>query len=972
MNSNKIKKITLDCFRAFSKKQVLDFGKGENVADIIVIYAPNGTGKTSVIEGVEWATTGKISRIEKIFNTNSPRQRNPKEGCILKNRQSISSIAKVSIEIDNGKYISRNTKPKSNRNNDYCSGILDATFEKYDTFGTNILSQGNINRFSYEASNGILFKSLISSKDSSDDISLFDKLKSLKIKFETSNSEKKTEIALLKTLIKDEQNKIIELKNTSIKIQNIENTDELKLFRDEFPIYQDCADKNIDEEITYVNQTSASLQFIKEKIIDFDITSYRNALIRIGLLKKAINLKSEISKTQHTLDNNIKVIRDTEIQLNKLYPFLSDSGLLHFNSIIDDYKSFTELINKNQHAYSRHQHLHNSTLIKISKLDNNINTVKRTEHLLFETEKTLTSLFHGMYVEDFVFENEAYHIKNIDDELAMLNNQLALLSKDSYIFLNAQTKEVKELNAKLLELESINIKLSKITSEKLKLKTVEEKIGLIKSSIIDIVTENNLDNCPSCGTKFDNMASLLYSINGVGSSAINIFDSVFKDYNAQKSNLSIELEKTNNLIDTIISKKKSHLNQKIQSVAEKKEHTIHLFTLLSSLGIEFYQIGINDILEDLKNRKSIVSYNLIKISKKKEKYGKLLNIINIRLNDINSEIYGSNIKLKNLENSCNDRFGMSLNDSYYKFSHGHVSLFEQKKLVELKESLFALSAISEDTLIKLQNSLFLLNRQGDFSENYDLAQALDISIRNKKNIRSNYNYIKENIKSFNIRHALNYIDLIVKLEGLFFTRNKSLIAEKELLEKTNSLVEYEKQLISKNEELTSGLKSIILLNKSLDDSLIYFSDLASNSINNDILNDMFMYVEPHLKYDKIKFKVDLSGGNKGIYIQAHSSENNESTTPVYYLSEAQINILSICIFLADHAKKIEGGINTIIIDDPVQSMDDLNSYALIDLCKLFTRRFEKQIIITTHNRGFFNLFKEKLPESRYGTKFINL
>jgi exonuclease SbcC len=135
---------------------------------------------------------------------------------------------------------------------------------------------------------------------------------------------------------------------------------------------------------------------------------------------------------------------------------------------------------------------------------------------------------------------------------------------------------------------------------------------------------------------------------------------------------------------------------------------------------------------------------------------------------------------------------------------------------------------------------------------------------------------------------------------------------------------------------------------------------------------MFMYIEPHLKYDEISFKVDLDGKNKGIYIQAKSSASKENNTPIYYLSEAQTNILSICIFLAKHARKSDTGIDTIIIDDPVQSMDDLNSYALIDLCKIFSRRFNKQIIITTHNRSFFNLFQDKLPESRYPTKFIYL
>ncbi|EHH1028445.1 ATP-binding protein, partial [Vibrio parahaemolyticus] len=200
----------------------------------------------------------------------------------------------------------------------------------------------------------------------------------------------------------------------------------------------------------------------------------------------------------------------------------------------------------------------------------------------------------------------------------------------------------------------------------------------------------------------------------------------------------------------------------------------------------------------------------------------------------------------------------------------------------------------------------------------------------------------------------------------------NLLTSQKIASKKESIIENRKLLEVKNRELREGKSKLKKIDLALDEAMSYFSDLASDSINSEVLNDMFMYVEPHLKYDEISFRVDLNGNNKGIYIQARSNSMDDNNTPIYYLSEAQINILSICIFLADHARETESAINAIVIDDPVQSMDDLNSYALIDLCKIFSRRFKKQIIITTHNRSFFNLFRNKLPEDRYSTKFISL
>ena len=50
----KISKITLENFRAFAGKNVVDFNNSENKpADLICIYGKNGSGKTSMFDGFE-------------------------------------------------------------------------------------------------------------------------------------------------------------------------------------------------------------------------------------------------------------------------------------------------------------------------------------------------------------------------------------------------------------------------------------------------------------------------------------------------------------------------------------------------------------------------------------------------------------------------------------------------------------------------------------------------------------------------------------------------------------------------------------------------------------------------------------------------------------------------------------------------------------------------------------------------------
>lgn len=60
----KIKNIKFNNFRAFKGEVNFDFITNDSVADFICIYGPNGMGKSSFFDGVEWFFNDKIHRIE--------------------------------------------------------------------------------------------------------------------------------------------------------------------------------------------------------------------------------------------------------------------------------------------------------------------------------------------------------------------------------------------------------------------------------------------------------------------------------------------------------------------------------------------------------------------------------------------------------------------------------------------------------------------------------------------------------------------------------------------------------------------------------------------------------------------------------------------------------------------------------------------------------------------------------------------
>ena len=100
-------------------------------------------------------------------------------------------------------------------------------------------------------------------------------------------------------------------------------------------------------------------------------------------------------------------------------------------------------------------------------------------------------------------------------------------------------------------------------------------------------------------------------------------------------------------------------------------------------------------------------------------------------------------------------------------------------------------------------------------------------------------------------------------------------------------------------------------------------------------------------------------------------DGHDMIVPNLYFSTAQINILSFCIFLAKalYAKTDKNeDLGCIFIDDPIQALDDINVLSMIDLLYLLN----KQIILTTHDRNFFELLKKKVPAELFGSRFLEL
>lgn len=142
---NKIKSVELNNFRAYKGNKKFDFVTTKGyVADFILIYAPNGVGKTSFFDAIEWGITGKIDRLENDIGDNNY------EGYILKNRDSKDEITDVKIILDNDEYVSRKTRRLGERQRkDYTPGIKNGSKDilEYENWESLILPHNRIEGF---------------------------------------------------------------------------------------------------------------------------------------------------------------------------------------------------------------------------------------------------------------------------------------------------------------------------------------------------------------------------------------------------------------------------------------------------------------------------------------------------------------------------------------------------------------------------------------------------------------------------------------------------------------------------------------------------------------------------------------------------------------------------------------------------------------------------------------------------------
>ncbi|MDM1039841.1 hypothetical protein [Myroides odoratimimus] len=184
------------------------------------------------------------------------------------------------------------------------------------------------------------------------------------------------------------------------------------------------------------------------------------------------------------------------------------------------------------------------------------------------------------------------------------------------------------------------------------------------------------------------------------------------------------------------------------------------------------------------------------------------------------------------------------------------------------------------------------------------------------------------------------------------------------------------QIKNKHKRKQERLKTVEETTKKLAVLKVQLSDFLTEKINSvfnqQIINDIYKKIDPHPDFKTIKLEPQFDGIKPKLFIKTVNDENKDEIDPVLYLSSAQVNILSLSIFLAKALQNKDVMINTIFMDDPIQYLDSINVLSFIDLLRSITtdKQLDRQVVISTHDENFFNLLKKKFNPHYYNSKFI--
>jgi DNA repair exonuclease SbcCD ATPase subunit len=126
-----------------------------------------------------------------------------------------------------------------------------------------------------------------------------------------------------------------------------------------------------------------------------------------------------------------------------------------------------------------------------------------------------------------------------------------------------------------------------------------------------------------------------------------------------------------------------------------------------------------------------------------------------------------------------------------------------------------------------------------------------------------------------------------------------------------------------------------------------------------LLQGVYSRIDPHPAFRVVSFLSEVVRGRGRLFTVISDPQSSaQSNAPNTVLSSSQMNALAVSVFLSLNLGISRPPLYSAILDDPLQSLDDINLLGLVDLLR--RTKDQRQLLVSTHNERFGALLARKL------------
>lgn len=1035
----KIRKVKISAFRAFDNLEdsTFDFSLGkDNTANFISIYAPNGYGKTSFYDAVEWAVTGQISRFQKNAPENRKvgienRKNNRNQYLLQHNGQ--NKLGFVEVFTDNEKVLFPKKKISETTVYDFNKAPTNSYFRDV------VLSQDLIDTFIKEEKAEDRYRKFISNIPHLNDYNTG--LQNLIKLIENVDGE----VSELKSNIKklEDRQLQIDFEGDSKVLEEINNTIGFLIKKEE--------ELSLIEKSSFSKTAYASLtQKIDSMLVKLQI-EIEAMKLRVGNIEIAFNGTNEDENKSGVVQyyNNVGKLKELAERIIKLKAFIkiieqkevAEKLKLKLNKELDENINLSVETFKIKKQFPRYETVQKNIDVLNKKIDENNTIIENQKKSKQKSKSNLSDLKIDLSKLKVHIEAQKEKLEKIPDfekKINLTNKEEENLRKEL-----SHTETTIELNKELLKetigklgennsyLDIFNsdidllldielfsdyeIKIRKILKSNNEIGKLERNLSALNSKIneqkslnnelkifiskgLELISENKETFCPLCMTNYDTYIELSDRI-----SSNPLIDNLLKLSLTEKVNLESQIKKARRANSVILNEIKDFIEKiifkeeknkiktvkelsKLNLLLEKNRESLKVLKGEKEISSRFLEeLSINDLKKkvstDIEASEAKIKTLSTKIDSANSEIEKITDVIDKALKE--SQLFKSSIEeekktevFKLIEKYFNERIKTNtiditvLNSFIIKIeinsNDSKKKINDQELKINKSNELLANNDLTKDELnkqIELTSKVHSLNKKIlENFENYIHSDfKIDLSILSQKEATSQFGGLKTNIlkKITNQNEILKYYKIAENLKDKVYDFLET--------EKTKDSIEEIKKEIQVNINIVANLTNE---KESLEK---YLKETIDNFFYTELINKIYSKIDPHPDNYRIEFDCDFNEAKPRLQIYTSDSENIKSV-PALYFSTAQINILSLSIFLARALKasnpKTKEPIKCIFIDDPIQSMDSINILSFIDLFRSLSVNLDRQLIVSTHEENFHLLLQKKIPEKLFKSKFI--